>query len=124
MSTSKMRRLNEVQEVAAIREQLQFLKCRLAQPVPAGIVQQIEEAWREAVGGRLVLGSWSLRHQLSQLGWRIGSLDETRLQAVHAVIKTLSRVAVHHQGRFYKLTEFRQQTAQIGKRCALTRWRV
>ena len=40
----KMRRLNEVQEVAAIREQLQFLKCRLAQPVPAGIVQQVEEA--------------------------------------------------------------------------------
>ena len=45
MSTlKKMRRLNEVQEVATIREQLQFLKCRLAQPVPAGIVQQIEEA--------------------------------------------------------------------------------
>ena len=40
----KMYTLNEVQEVAAIREQLQFLKCRLAQPVPAGIAQQVEEA--------------------------------------------------------------------------------
>ena len=40
----KMRRLNELQEVAAIREQLQFFKCRLAQPVPAGIAQQVEEA--------------------------------------------------------------------------------
>ena len=44
MSTSKkMHKLNEVQEVAAIREQLQFLKCRLAQPVPAGIAQQVDE---------------------------------------------------------------------------------
>lgn len=40
----KMHKLNEVQEVAAIREQLQFFKYRLAKPMPAGIAQQLEEA--------------------------------------------------------------------------------
>ena len=44
MSTlKKMRRLNEVQEVAAIREQLQFLRCRLAMPLPQGIAQQFDD---------------------------------------------------------------------------------